>query len=76
MLLVTALLAVSELKGAPQLTVHSPAGLYLVAEYKLAVGDTNSGLEFLSRALVERSSQPSQTTTLNACNVASSLPSL
>lgn len=54
--LVAGLLGLSELKGAPRLVVHSPTGLYLLAQYKLAVGDTRSGLELLDRALTCRDS--------------------
>jgi hypothetical protein len=49
--LVAGLLAVSELKGAPKVIVHNRTGLYLLAQYKLAVGDTGSGLELLDRAM-------------------------
>ena len=50
-MVVAGLLGVSELKGAPSLIVQSPTSLYLLAEFKLALGDTNSGLELLNRAL-------------------------
>ncbi len=49
--LVAGLLAVSELKGAPKVIVHNRTGLYLLAQYKLAMGDTGSGLELLDRAM-------------------------
>ncbi|HYY69993.1 MAG TPA: hypothetical protein VE734_09680 [Terriglobales bacterium] len=52
--LVTGLLAASERKGVPRVTVQSPSGLYLLAQYKLAVGDTRSALELLDRALARR----------------------
>jgi len=76
LVLVTGLMTVSELKGAPHLSVQSPTGLYLIAEYKLAVGDTSSGLEFLSRALLDSAPQPVRNTTLNACNMTAGVPTL
>ncbi len=70
LVLVAGLLTVSELKGAPRVTVQNPTALYLLAQYKLAVGDTGSGLELLDRALAGRESLPSRSSTLNACNLA------
>lgn len=61
LVVVAGLLAASELKGAPRLTVQNPTALYLLAQYKLAVGDTGSGLELLDRALAGRESLPSHT---------------
>jgi hypothetical protein len=75
LVLVTGLLAASELKGAPRVTIQSPTGLYLLAQYKLAVGDANSGLELLDRALEGPHSQPARAATLNACNLAVRVPS-
>jgi hypothetical protein len=72
--LLAGLLAASELKGAPHVAVQSPTGLYLLAQYKLAVGDTSSGLELLERALGGQSPLPSAGT-LNACNIAVRTPS-
>jgi hypothetical protein len=56
LVLMAGLLTVSELKGAPRVTIQNPTALYLLAEYKLAVGDTGSGLELLDRALEGRES--------------------
>jgi hypothetical protein len=67
-MLVAALLTVSELKGAPRVTVQSPTGLYLLAQYKLAVGDAGSGLELLDRALAGRDSLSSSTDLMNTCS--------
>lgn len=67
--LMAGLLTVSELKGAPRLAVQNPTALYLLAEYKAAMGDTGSGLELLDRALDGRESLPSRPNTLNACNI-------
>jgi hypothetical protein len=65
--LLTGLLAASELKGVPRVTVQSPTGLYLLAQYKLAVGDTPSGVELLDRALACGDTLVSKT--LTACKV-------
>lgn len=67
--LMAGLLTVSELKGAPRVTVENPTALYLLAEYKLAMGDAGSGLELLDRALDGRESLPSRPNTLRACNI-------
>lgn len=75
LVVLTALLAGSELTGAPRLTIQSPTGLYLLAQYKLAVGDTNSGLELLDRALEAPQSQPARAATLHACNIAAGFTS-
>ncbi len=74
LLLLAGLLAASELKEAPRLPVQSPTGLYLLAQYKLAVGDTSLGLELLDRALEGPHSQPAPPATLNACNLAVRFP--
>jgi len=67
--LMAGLLTVSELRGAPRVTIQNPTALYLLAEYKLAMGDAGSGLELLDRALAGRESLPSHTNTLSACNI-------
>jgi hypothetical protein len=67
--LVAGLLAASELKGAPRVTIQSPTALYLLAEYKLAVGNTSSGLELLDRALAGRDPLPARAVALTACNI-------
>ena len=59
--LMAGLLTISELKGAPRVTIQNPTALYLLAEYKLAMGDAGSGLELLDRALAGRESLPSHT---------------
>ena len=69
--LVAGLLTASELKGAPRLTVQNPTALYLLAQYKLAVGDASSGVELLDRALAGHDSPPTRPTTLSACNISS-----
>jgi hypothetical protein len=61
LVLVAGLLTISELKGAPRITIQNPTALYLLAEYKLAMGDAGSGLELLDRALAGRESLPSRT---------------
>jgi len=68
--LVAGLLAVSELKGAPRVTLQSPTALYLLAQYKVAMGDTRSGLELLDRALAGGESTAPRTATVVACNIA------
>jgi hypothetical protein len=70
LVLIAGLLTASELKGAPRITVQNPTALYLLAEYKLAMGDAGSGLELLDRALAGRESSPSHPNTLSACNLA------
>jgi hypothetical protein len=67
---VAGLMSISELKGAPRLTVQSPTSLYLLAEFKLALGDTNSGLVLLDRALAGGESPAPSAMTVVACNVA------
>ncbi|MGO9212144.1 MAG: hypothetical protein ACLP2H_18685 [Terriglobales bacterium] len=69
LVLVAGLLTASELKGAPRVTIQNPTVLYLLAEYKAAMGDAGSGLELLDRALDGRESLPSRPNTLNACNI-------
>jgi hypothetical protein len=69
LVLVAGLLTASELKGAPRVKVQNPTALYLLAEYKAAMGDAGSGLELLDRALAGRESLPAHTNTLSACNV-------
>jgi len=64
--LMAGLLTVSELRGAPRVTIQNPTALYLLAEYKLAMGDAGSGLELLDRALDGRESLPSRTDVGNA----------
>jgi hypothetical protein len=66
LVLVAGLLTVSELMGTPRVTVQNPTALYLLAQYKLAVGDTGSGLELLDRALAGRESLPSRSDVGNA----------
>jgi len=73
LVLVAGLLTASELKGAPRVTVQNPTALYLLAEYKLAMGDAGSGLELLDRALAGRESSPSRPNTLSACNISSAV---
>ncbi|MFZ3213292.1 MAG: hypothetical protein WA188_17450 [Terriglobales bacterium] len=73
LVLMAGLLTVSELKGAPRVTVQNPTALYLLAEYKLAMGDAGSGLELLDRALAGRESLPSRPNTLNACNISAAV---
>jgi len=69
LVLMAGLLTVSELRGAPRVTIENPTALYLLAEYKLATGDAGSGLELIDRALDGRESLPSRPNTLSACNV-------
>jgi len=71
--LVAGLLAASELKGAPRVTVQSPTALYLLAQYKLAVGDASTGVKLLDRALAEPDSLPPRPTTLSACNLSAAV---
>lgn len=59
--LIAGLLTASELNGAPRVTVQNPTALYLLAQYKLAMGDTASGLQLIDRALAGRESLPSHT---------------
>ncbi len=68
-MLAAGLLMVSELNGAPRVTVQDPTALYLLAQYKLAVGDASSGVELLDRALASHESPPSHLNTLKACNI-------
>jgi len=72
-MLMTALLTASELKGAPRVTVQNPTGLYLLAQYKLAVGDTSSGVELLDRALAVRHPAAPRPNALSACNISSAV---
>ena len=66
---VAGLLGVSELKSVPRFSVQSPTGLYLLAEFKVALGDTDSGLELLDRALAARQPVVSAPKGLSACNI-------
>jgi len=68
--LVAGLLGISEVKSVPRLTLQSPTGLYLLAVFKVALGDTNSGLELLDRALAGGESQAPLPATVVACNLA------
>ncbi len=72
-MLVAGLLTVSELKGAPRVTVQNPTALYLLAQYKLAVGDASSGVELLDRALAIRHPVAPLPNTLSACNISSAV---
>ena len=72
-MLMAALLTVSELKGAPRLTVQNPTALYLLAEYKLAVGDAASGVELLDRALAAGRPVAALPNALSACNISSAV---
>lgn len=63
------LLTASELKGAPRVTIENPTALYLLAQYKLAMGDTGSGVEFLDRAMESRSRPRQAAPPLRACSV-------
>lgn len=69
-MLVAGLLTASELKGAPRVAIQSPTALYLLAQYKLAVGDASSGVELLDRALENRGSLHPRADTLHACTIA------
>jgi hypothetical protein len=73
-MLVAGLLAASELKGAPRVAIQSPTALYLLAQYKLVVGDTSSGLELLDRALAGRDPLPAGAVMLTACNISPTVP--
>jgi len=75
-MLLAGLLAASELKGALQVTTQSPTALYVLAQYKLAVGDTSSGLELLDRALAGRDPLPARPDALSACSLALRAPVL
>jgi len=72
-ILVAGLLTVSELRGAPRLTVQNPTALYLIAQYELAVGDASSGVELLDRALAVRHPAAAGANTLSACNISSAV---
>ena len=63
------LLTASELKGAPRVTIENPTALYLLAQYKLAMGDTGTGVELLDRAMARRETLPSSSKTPNACTI-------
>jgi len=67
--LMAGLLAVSELKGAPQVTIQNPTVLYVLAQYKLAMGDTGSGVELLDRAMAGRDRSRQAAPPLRACSV-------
>jgi len=66
---VASLLGVSELKSARRFSVQSPTSLYLLAEFKVALGDTDSGLELLDRALAARQPAVPAPKGLSACNI-------
>jgi len=70
-MLAAGLLTVSELKGAPRVTVQNPTTLYLLAQYKLVVGDAPSGVELLDRALAAGRSVAPLPNALSACNISS-----
>jgi len=71
-MLAAGLLTVSELKGAPRITVQNPTTLYLLAQYMLVVGDTPSGVELLDRALAAGSPVVVPLpNALSACNISS-----
>jgi hypothetical protein len=67
--LAAGLLGASEVKSAPRLTVQNPTTLYLMAEFKVALGDTNSGLELLDRALAGGESAAPRPARVIACNL-------
>jgi len=69
LVLMAGLLTASELKGAPRVTIQNPTALYLLAEYKAAMGDAGSGVELLDRALDGRESLSSHSNPLSACSV-------
>jgi len=70
-LAVAGLLGSSELKDVPILRVQNPTSLYLLAEFKAAVGDRNSGVELLDRALEAGESPARPAAAMVACNLAS-----
>ena len=63
LVLVTGMMTVSELKGAPHLSVQSPTGLYLIAEYKLAVGKHEFRFGISQPGLLDSAPQPVRNTT-------------
>jgi len=63
------LLTASELMGAPRVTIENPTALYLLAQYKLAMGDAGSGVELLDRAMAKREPLPSSSNAPSVCNV-------
>lgn len=71
--LMAGLLTASELKGAPRVTIENPTALYLLAQYKLAMGDTGSGVELLDRAMAGREVSPARSNTLNTCNISAAV---
>jgi len=73
-MLIAAPLMVPQLKHLPRVTVQNPAALYLLAEYKLAAGDTAAGLELLDRALAARQPVVPAPKGLSACNISVTAP--
>jgi hypothetical protein len=71
---VASLLGVSGLKNAHRFSMQSPTSLYLLAEFKAALGDTNSGLELLDRALAPRQPVVPAPKSLSACNISVTAP--
>ena len=67
--LMAGLLTASELKGAPRVTIENPTVLYVLAQYKLAMGDTGSGVELLDRAVEARARSRQAAPPLRACSV-------
>ncbi len=72
-MLAAVLLTISELRGAPRVAVQNPTALYLLAQYKLAVGDASSGVELLDRALAVGQPAAPRLNTLSACNISSAV---
>ena len=63
------LLTASELMGAPRVTIENPTALYLLAQYKLAMGDAGSGVELFDRAMEGHSGSRQAPPPLRACSV-------
>jgi len=72
--MVASLLGIPEIKSAPRLTLQNPTGLYLLAEFKAALGDSNSSVELLDRALAEGAGSVSRPVTIVACGIATPSP--
>jgi len=68
-MLIAAPLMAPQIKQMPCPAVQNPAALYLLAEYKLAAGDTAAGLELLDRALTARQPAVPAPKGLSACNI-------